>query len=81
MAGMTTLEPKPVKWRRMRWAWFALAVLGVVLTPGAILNAIDLYQTNHKLGFVIPIAFAIRFTQIWFFAWLWWKYRPSNWLR
>jgi hypothetical protein len=76
MLGMDKLEPKPGNWRRMRWAWFALAVLGVLLTPGAILSAIDLYKTDHKLGFVIPIAFTIRFAQIWFFTWLSWKCRP-----
>lgn len=74
---MNTLEPKPGKWRRMRWAWLALSVLGVLTTPGAILHAMDLYKADHKFSFMIFIAFAIRFGEIWVFAWLWWKYRPS----
>jgi len=41
-------------------------------------SAADTYQYNHRLEWIIPVAFAMRFGQIWLFAWLWWKSRPAN---
>jgi Na+/H+ antiporter NhaA len=64
------------KWGRWRWAWLALAAIGVLSTPGAILDAINLNRSEHRLGFITVIAFSIRFAQIYGFTWLWWKTRP-----
>jgi hypothetical protein len=66
------------KWKRWRWAWLALAVVGVVMTPAAVFNAIDLYRSDHRLGFAIPLGLSIRFAQIFGFSWLWWKTRPVD---
>jgi hypothetical protein len=65
-------------WKRMRWLWLAIAIWGLLLTPSAIVSAVDAYKADHTFGWIIPFAFALRIVQIWFFAWLWWKYRPSN---
>jgi hypothetical protein len=75
---MNRSEMKQGAWKRMRWLWLAFAILGLLLTPSAIANAIDSYKADHRLGWIIPLAFALRFGQIWLFAWLWWKYRPSG---
>jgi len=64
------------KWKWSRWGCLIIAVIGVLMTPQAIINAIQLYKSDHKLGFVMPLAFALRFAQIWVFAWVWWKTRP-----
>jgi cytochrome c biogenesis factor len=75
---MDSWELKRGNWKRLRWAWFALAVLGCFLTPSAILDAIHSYRSEHRLAWVIPVAFVLRFGQIWLFAWLWWKSRPDG---
>jgi hypothetical protein len=62
--------------RRFRWAWFALALIGVLETPFAIVDAIQFARSNHGLAPIMLIAFPIRFGMIWFFFWLWWQYRP-----
>jgi Na+/H+ antiporter NhaA len=66
------------KWSRSRWIWLALAAVGVVMTPAAVINVIDLYRADHRLGFVIPLGLSIRFAQIYGFTWLWWKTRPMD---
>lgn len=78
MVRMDRLEPKRGQWRRMRWGWLAISILGLLFTPSAIIDAVDTYKTDHSVGWIIPLAFAIRFGQIWLFAWLWWKSRPSS---
>jgi hypothetical protein len=64
--------------RHIRWLWLAISIWGLLLTPSAIVSAVDAYKGDHQFGWIIPFAFAMRIAQIWFFAWLWWKYRPSN---
>jgi hypothetical protein len=74
---MDFLNPKHPVWRRLRWAWFVLALIGILMTPSAIMGAIEVYKTDHKTAWVLPFAFLLRFAQIGFFLWLWWKYRPA----
>jgi hypothetical protein len=82
MTGMDQLDQEKDslrgKWKRWRWAWLALAVAGVVTTPAAVISAIDLYRSDHRLGFVVPLGLGIRFAQIYGFTWLWWKTRPVD---
>ncbi|MCU1222547.1 MAG: hypothetical protein JWQ42_640 [Edaphobacter sp.] len=73
---MDQWELKRGHWRRMRWLWLASSILGVLSTPSAMVNALDDYKTNHSFGWIVLLAFAMRFGQIWLFAWLWWKCRP-----
>jgi hypothetical protein len=73
---MDKWELKRGHWRRMRWLWLALSLLGLISTPSAVLDAVENYKTDHRLGWIIPLAFGMRFGQIWLFAWLWWKCRP-----
>jgi hypothetical protein len=75
---MNRSEMKQGARKRVRWLWLGFAILGLLLTPGVIADAIDNYKADHRIGWVIPLAFALRFGQIWLFAWLWWKYRPSD---
>jgi hypothetical protein len=75
---MDFLDPKHPIWRRVRWGWFVIALIGILMTPGAVMSAIESYRSDHKWAWILPIAFSIRFAQIWFFLWLWWKYRPST---
>jgi hypothetical protein len=62
----------------MRWLWLAFSLLGLISTPAAVFDAIDIYKTDQRLGWIIPLGFALRFGQIWLFAWLWWKCRPLH---
>jgi hypothetical protein len=48
------------------------------MTPNAVINAIDFYRSDQRLGFVMPLALIIRFAQIYGFTWLWWKTRPEE---
>jgi len=73
---MDQWELKRGKWRRMRWLWLAFSLFGLISTPSALFDAFNTYKTDHTLGWIIPLAFAMRFGQIWLFAWLWWKCRP-----
>jgi hypothetical protein len=73
--SQSSLE-KP-KWiRKFRWGWFAIAAIGILQTPMAVINAVHLVGSNHRLAPIIPIAFVIRFGMIWLFLKLWWDTRP-----
>lgn len=61
-----------------RWVWLVLAVLMALDTPLAILDAVSVYRQDHRLGWIVPFAFAIRFGWIWLFFWLWWKSRKPQ---
>jgi hypothetical protein len=78
MAGMNFFDQKHPIWRRLRWLWFVMGVVGLVLTPGAVIGAVKLYRMNHNLWFVIPIGLILRLALIGFFFWLWWKFRPAE---
>jgi hypothetical protein len=56
----------------------AISILGLISTPSAVIDAVANYRIDHKFGWIILIAFSMRFGQIWLFAWLWlwWKCRP-----
>jgi hypothetical protein len=69
---------KRSKWSRMRWGWFAIAALGILQTPTAIIHAIQFANSYHRLAPVMVLAFAIRIAMIWFFLRLWWQFRPTN---
>jgi hypothetical protein len=66
------------KLARFRWLWFALAILAALGTPGALIDAIHLAQTDHRLVVIVILAKAMRFGWIYLFLWLWWKYRPRT---
>ena len=79
-AGASTeLErAKKTKWRRMRWCWFAIAIVGISQTPSAIITAIHLVKSDHRMALIVVLGFAIRFGMIWLFLKLWWQFRPAN---
>ena len=56
----TTIRQQLPKLARFRWLWFAAAALMALSTPGAIVSAIHLAQSNHKLILISNIALAIR---------------------
>jgi hypothetical protein len=62
--------------RKFRWLWFAVAVIGIIQTPGAILSAIRLVHADHRLAFLPFVALPIRIGMICMFLWLWWIARP-----
>jgi hypothetical protein len=64
--------------KRFRWVWFAIAALSIVETPHAILTAIVLGRSDHRLIPIIPLGFAIRFAFTWWFFKLWWSYRNES---
>jgi len=66
------------KWRRMRWLWFAIAVVAILQTPHAIIDAFRLVKSGPWMALVAVLAFAIRFGMIWLFLKLWWQFRPAN---
>jgi hypothetical protein len=69
---------KNLKWSRMRWLWFAIAPFEILQTPTAIINALHLANSSHRLAPVMVLAFAIRVGMIWLFLKLWWQFRPTN---
>ena len=69
---------KKPKWRRVGWLWFAIAVVGILQTPNAIINAIHLVKPHQWMAFLVVLGFAIRFGMIWLFLKLWWQFRPAN---
>lgn len=78
LSGDALERAKKPKWRRMRWLWFAIAVVGILQTPNAIINAIQLVRSNHWMALIAVLGFAIRFGMIWLFLKLWWQFRPAN---
>ena len=78
LSGDASERAKKPKWRRMRWLWFAIAVLGILQTPNAIINAIHLVNSDRRMALVALLGFAIRFGMIWLFLKLWWQFRPAN---
>jgi hypothetical protein len=60
-----------------RWGWLFLVVVSILTTPSAVVDAIHLGRSDHRLMFVIPLAFIIRFAVTWWFFKLWWGSRPS----
>jgi hypothetical protein len=70
-------HPKNV-WKWLRWGWLAIAVYGVLMIPRAVFAAIHVYQSDHRLGLLIPLGLCFQSAQICFFALLWWKTRPAT---
>ena len=68
----------PIWGRKLRWLWFVIAVIGILQTPGAVISAIRLASSDHRLVFIPFIALPIRFGMIFLFLWLWWTYRPQK---
>jgi len=62
----------------LRWGWLGIAILGIITTPEAIAAAVDLARSDHRLIFILPFAFVIRFGTIWMFLKLWWKTKPTS---
>jgi hypothetical protein len=64
--------------KKFRWGWFAVACFAILTTPGAVIDAIQLFRSDHRLGFILPVAFVIRVGMIWWFLKLWWDTRASE---
>ena len=69
---------KKHKFKRTRWLWFAVAVIGILQTPDAIVKAIQLVKSDHWMSSVVVLGFVIRFGVIWLFLKLWWQFRTAN---
>jgi len=61
---MDRLDLKHPNWQRFRSLWLAIAAVGLLTTPSAVINAVNLYHSEYRLGFLIPVAFSIRLAQI-----------------
>ncbi len=66
-------KPRP-GW--MRWLWFAMATIGSLTTPSAMISAIHEGKADHRMIAIMILAFAIRLGMIGLFYDLWWKSRP-----
>ena len=64
--------------RRFRWGWLIIAVIEILETPSAVISAVRMVHSDHRLWFVPFISFPIHFGMIWFFLKLWWDYRPEK---
>jgi hypothetical protein len=64
--------------KKFRWAFFAVAVLGIAQTPSAISSAYSAASKTHWLILAFLEAFAIRFLTIWMFLYLWWDTRSTQ---
>lgn len=64
--------------RKFRWLWFAIGLIGLLQTPFAVMDAVDLVRSDHRLVFVPFVAFPIRLGMIGLFFWLWWATRRLN---
>ena len=71
-----TNQPKPSIIARFRWLYFALAMLAILDTPFAVINAFHSSQPDHRLNLILIYAFAMRFVWIGLFFSLWWRHRP-----
>ena len=74
----TTIRQQRPKLARFRWLWFVLAILAILDTPSATIDAVHLAQTDHRLILPAILAFTIRVGWICVFLWIWWKYRPTT---
>jgi hypothetical protein len=63
---------------RFRWLWLAVAALLALTTPGAIVSAVHLAQTDHRMVLIAILALTMRLGWISLFLWLWWKHRPRT---
>ena len=63
--------------RKVRWAAFALAAIGILQTPFVIANAVSGATADHRLIAPFVGAFAIRVLVISFFLKIWWDTRAS----
>ncbi len=63
--------------KHFRWLWFASAILMLVTLPLDVAAAYALGRSDHRLIPIIPVAFAIRLSVIWWFFKLWRRYRPT----
>jgi hypothetical protein len=59
--------------RKLRWLFFAVAAIGIVYTPSAILTVFSITRSDHRL--IIPSvgALVIRLLFIGFFLKIWWE--------
>jgi len=73
-----TIRQQHPKLARFRWLWFAVAALMALSTPSAIVSAIHMAQSDHRLILIFILALAMRIGWIWLFLWLWWKYSPTT---
>ncbi|HEY6388450.1 MAG TPA: hypothetical protein VIX91_22450 [Candidatus Acidoferrum sp.] len=64
--------------KKYRWLFFALAAIGIIQTPFAILSAISEARADHRLILPLLLALTIRFAMLGFFSKIWWDTRSSS---
>jgi hypothetical protein len=76
---MEKLNPKLPNWvRKPGWLWFAIAVIGILQTPDAVISAVHSASSDHRLAPILVLAFAIRVVMIWLFLKFWWDSRSAK---
>jgi uncharacterized membrane protein len=75
--SQTDQQQRP-KVARLRWFWFALALLAVPDTPGAVIDAVHLAQADHRFVVLTVLVLITRLGWICLFLRLWWKDRPTQ---
>ncbi len=64
--------------RKLRWLWFAIGAWGLLQTPFAVRDVMNLVRSDHNLMFVLFIALPMRLLLIGVFFWLWWGTRTRK---
>ena len=64
--------------RKLRWLWFAIGAWGLLQTPFAVRDVVNLVHSDRNLMFVMFIAFPMRLLLIGVFFWLWWGARARK---
>jgi len=59
--------------KKLRWLFFALAVIGIAYTPSAILTLVSDATADHRLIIPFTLALVIRLLFIGFFLKIWWE--------
>jgi len=75
---MVNSDIQKPKWTRMRWLWSAIAIVGIIGTPNAIIGAFNLGKSNLALSPIAIVALIIRVVMVWFLLKLWWQFRPEK---
>ena len=76
--GVEGTDKTRLKWQRIRWLWFALATLGLLGTPSAVLSAVEVCRADHRMIWIFILAFSLRLGLIGLLYQVWWRYRPRT---